>query len=458
MSARRGGSAVALTAARALLWAGAPGRPRRSSRLAWSPRGLGGVAAGVARGEPGSGLESEPRPRCGCEPWSGTRGKSSTSGSRLLGLTPGPECLESDLRPRASGGARTGSALLGSGLRLGALGPRALGIGGASPARAGRPGGPSVVGGAATAALSLSSAAGGGVNVFDRRMKRRQRSWAASRPNAESYDYLRQAVAEQIVDRLFDVSRMFPMALDVGAGRGYIAQHLNKETVELMIQTDTTHDALRRPLATEVETRCVVADEEFLPFPTDTFNLALSSLSLHWVNDLPAAFHQIHRVLKPDGVFVGAMLGGESLFELRGALQLAEMEREGGFSPHVSPFTTAADLGGLMTRAGFTMLTVDMDEIVVRYPTMFELMADLQGMGESNCTWNRKAMLHRDTMVAAAAIYKEMYGPTEDSIPATFQVLHMIGWKPHESQAKPAKRGSQTRSFGDLGRLEPKTK
>nr|XP_032812096.1 arginine-hydroxylase NDUFAF5, mitochondrial isoform X1 [Petromyzon marinus] len=451
MSARRGGSAGALTAARALLWAGAPGRPRRSSRLAWSPRGLGGVAAGVVRGEPGSGLESEPRPRCGCEPWSGTRAMRSTSGSRPLGLTPGPECLESDLRPPASG-----SALLGSGLRLGALGPRALGIGGATPARAVAPG--SGLRPAAAAALSHSSAAGGGVNVFDRRMKRRQRSWAASRPNAESYDYLRQTVAEQIVDRLFDVSRMFPMALDVGAGRGYIAQHLNKETVELMIQTDTTHDALRRPLATEVETRCVVADEEFLPFPADTFNLALSSLSLHWVNDLPAAFHQIHRVLKPDGVFLGAMLGGESLFELRGALQLAEMEREGGFSPHVSPFTTAADLGGLMTRAGFTMLTVDMDEIVVRYPTMFELMADLQGMGESNCTWNRKAMLHRDTMVAAAAIYKEMYGPTEDSIPATFQVLHMIGWKPHESQAKPAKRGSQTRSFGDLGRLEPKTK
>nr|XP_032812097.1 arginine-hydroxylase NDUFAF5, mitochondrial isoform X2 [Petromyzon marinus] len=385
MSARRGGSAGALTAARALLWAGAPGRPRRSSRLAWSPRGLGGVAAGVVRGEPGSGLESEPRPRCGCEPWSGTRAMRSTSGSRPLGLTPGPECLESDLRPPASG-----SALLGSGLRLGALGPRALGIGGATPARAVAPG--SGLRPAAAAALSHSSAAGGGVNVFDRRMKRRQRSWAASRPNAESYDYLRQTVAEQIVDRLFDVSRMFPMALDVGAGRGYIAQHLNKETVELMIQTDTTHDALRRPLATEVETRCVVADEEFLPFPADTFNLALSSLSLHWVNDLPAAFHQ------------------------------------------------------------------DMDEIVVRYPTMFELMADLQGMGESNCTWNRKAMLHRDTMVAAAAIYKEMYGPTEDSIPATFQVLHMIGWKPHESQAKPAKRGSQTRSFGDLGRLEPKTK
>ncbi|XP_075195398.1 arginine-hydroxylase NDUFAF5, mitochondrial isoform X2 [Anomaloglossus baeobatrachus] len=146
------------------------------------------------------------------------------------------------------------------------------------------------------------------------------------------------------------------------------------------------------------------------------------------------------------------MFGGETLYELRCSLQLAEIEREGGFSPHVSPFTAVNDLGNLMGRAGFNMLTVDTDEIQVHYPGMFELMKDLQGMGESNCAWNRRCLLHRDSMLAAAAIYREMYGEEDGSVPATFQIYCMIGWKPHESQAKPAKRGSATMSFGELGK------
>ncbi|XP_030107912.1 arginine-hydroxylase NDUFAF5, mitochondrial isoform X1 [Mus musculus] len=176
-------------------------------------------------------------------------------------------------------------------------------------------------------------------------------------------------------------------------------------------------------------------------------------LCLHWVNDLPRALEQIHYVLKPDGVFVGAMFGGDTLYELRCSLQLAETEREGGFSPHISPFTAVNDLGHLLGRAGFNTLTVDTDEIQVNYPGMFELMEDLKGMGESNCSWNRKALLHRDTMLAAAAVYREMYRNEDGSIPATFQIYHMIGWKYHDSQARPAERGSATVSFGELAKL-----
>uniref|UniRef100_A0A8D0EKC7 NADH:ubiquinone oxidoreductase complex assembly factor 5 n=1 Tax=Strix occidentalis caurina TaxID=311401 RepID=A0A8D0EKC7_STROC len=175
--------------------------------------------------------------------------------------------------------------------------------------------------------------------------------------------------------------------------------------------------------------------------------------SLHWVNDLPRAFKEIHQVLKPDGVFIGAMFGGDTLYELRCSLQLAELEREGGFSPHVSPFTAVSDLGHLLSRAGFNTLTVDTDEIQVNYPGLFEVMEDLQGMGESNCSWNRKPLLHRDTMLAAAAIYQEMYGNSDGSVPATFQIYYMIGWKFHESQARPAQRGSATVSFGDLAKI-----
>ncbi|XP_069090205.1 arginine-hydroxylase NDUFAF5, mitochondrial isoform X1 [Pleurodeles waltl] len=299
----------------------------------------------------------------------------------------------------------------------------------------------------------LTSRADGVLRVFDRNMKRKQKNWSAALPNAEHYNYLKEEVGGRIADRVFDVSRVFPLALDVGCGRGYIAQHLNKETVEKLFAVDISENALKNVVETEIPTSCIIADEEFLPFKEDIFDLVVSNLSLHWVNDLPGAFREIYHVLKQDGVFIGAMFGGETLYELRCSLQLAELEREGGFSPHVSPFTAVNDLGNLLARAGFNMLTVDTDEIEVRYPGMLEVMSDLQGMGESNCSWNRKSMLHRDTMLAASAIYKEMYGNDDGSVPATFQIFYMIGWKPHVSQAKPAKRGSATVSFGALGKV-----
>ncbi|XP_053317332.1 arginine-hydroxylase NDUFAF5, mitochondrial [Spea bombifrons] len=290
-------------------------------------------------------------------------------------------------------------------------------------------------------------------NVFDRSMKRRQRDWAASLPDGRQYDYLKEEVGGRIADRVFDVARTFPFALDLGCGKGYISQHLTKETVEKLVQTDMSAKALKSSAPSEIPTFSVIADEEFIPFKENTFDLVVSSLSLHWVNDLPRAFQEIHRVLKEDGVFIGAMFGGETLYELRCSLQLAEIEREGGFSPHVSPFTAVTDLGNLLGRAGFNMLTVDADEIQVHYPGMFEVMEDLKGMGESNCTWNRRSLLHRDSLLAAAAIYQEMYGEQDGSVPATFQIYYMIGWKPHVSQAKPAKRGSASASFGDLKKV-----
>ncbi|XP_004634399.1 arginine-hydroxylase NDUFAF5, mitochondrial isoform X1 [Octodon degus] len=299
----------------------------------------------------------------------------------------------------------------------------------------------------------LGSTSPGALNIFDRSLKRKQKNWAAQQPEPTRFDYLREEVGSQIADRVYDIARDFPLALDVGCGRGYIAQHLNKETIGKFFQTDIAENALKNSLETEIPTVSVLADEEFLPFQENTFDLVVSSLSLHWVNDLPRALEQIHYVLKPDGVFVGAMFGGDTLYELRCSLQLAETEREGGFSPHISPFTAVNDLGHLLGRAGFNTLTVDTDEIQVNYPGMFELMEDLQGMGESNCSWNRKALLHRDTMLAAAAVYREMYRNSDGSVPATYQIYHMIGWKYHDSQARPAERGSATVSFGELGKL-----
>ncbi|NWZ15143.1 NDUF5 hydroxylase, partial [Agelaius phoeniceus] len=300
----------------------------------------------------------------------------------------------------------------------------------------------------------------GALNPFDRRLKRKQKNWAALQAEPAKCDYLREEVGGRIADRVFDITRTFPLALDVGSGRGYIAQHLTKETVEKLIQVDIAENALKNAIESEIPTVRVVADEEFLPFKEDTFDLVVSSLRMgSHSHALCVCVLQIHQVLKPDGVFIGAMFGGDTLYELRCSLQLAELEREGGFSPHVSPFTAVADLGHLLSRAGFNTLTVDTDEIQVNYPGLFEVMEDLQGkyilcMGESNCSWNRKPLLHRETMLAAAAIYQEMYGNSKGSVPATFQIYYMIGWKYHESQAKPAQRGSATVSFGDLAKIE----
>ncbi|XP_053194620.1 arginine-hydroxylase NDUFAF5, mitochondrial [Scomber japonicus] len=303
----------------------------------------------------------------------------------------------------------------------------------------------------------MNNSSRGTMNVFDRTMKRKQKNWAAALQDGQQFDYLRDEVGSQVADRVYDVARTFPLALDIGGGKSHIAEHLSKEVVERLFLTDISETTLKHRRPSEIPTQCFLADEEFLPFPENTFDLVMSSLSLHWINDLPGALRQIHQVLKPDGVFIGAMVGGETLYELRCSLQLAETEREGGFSPHVSPYTAVTDLGNLLGQSGFTLLTVDVDEVQVHYPGIIEVMTDLQGMGESNCAWNRRSLLHRDTILAAAAIYKEMYGNKDGSIPATFEILYMIGWKPHESQAKPAKRGSATVSFGDLSNISQPT-
>lgn len=178
----------------------------------------------------------------------------------------------------------------------------------------------------------------------------------------------------------------------------------------------------------------------------------MSSLSLHWVNNLPGCMQQIFKCLKPDGVFMAVLFGGDTLFELRSSLQLAELERKGGISPHISPFVQTQDIGSLLNRAGFKMLTIDTDEMVIGYPSMFELMFDLKGMAENNAALNRPLHLSRDVMVAAAAIYTELY-KVENGVSATFQLIHFVGWKPGPNQPKPLERGSANASFKDLGNI-----
>lgn len=195
----------------------------------------------------------------------------------------------------------------------------------------------------------------------------------------------------------------------------------------------------------------MLADEEHLPYEANTFDAVLSSLSMHWINDLPSVLAQINHVLKPDCPFIGAMFGGDTLFELRTSLQLADLERRGGVSPHVSPLADVRDMGGLLQKAGFKMLTVDVDDITVDYPDTFALMQDLQAMGESNAIIGREpGAIKKDVLLANEGIYRELHGNKDGSIPATFRIIYMIGWKEGPNQQTPLARGSGQVNMKDI--------
>ncbi|KAG6850925.1 hypothetical protein H0H93_006751 [Arthromyces matolae] len=294
----------------------------------------------------------------------------------------------------------------------------------------------------------------GPYQVFDRSVKNIQRDMAATRDGgnrSRTVDYVRDEVADRMMERFLDIKRNFNSILDLGSGPGHFSRLLESDKTKKCIMVDASKATLHREPDSEfeVEIERIHAEEEDLlqVIEPGSQEAVVSCLSLHWVNDLPGVLVQIRESLKPDGLFLGAMFGGETLFELRTALQLAEVEREGGISPHVSPMTAEGDLdtkdvSNLLGRAGFTLLTVDIDEVKVAYPSMWELLEDISDMGEGNAVIGRRNMIKRDTLAAASAIYKELHGNEDGTIPATFQVIYMIGWKPAPTQPKPLDRGS----------------
>ncbi|GAA5875997.1 hypothetical protein JCM3774_002309 [Rhodotorula dairenensis] len=302
---------------------------------------------------------------------------------------------------------------------------------------------------------SFAPSAASPFSVFDRNLKTAQRDRAArNKERSRLTDYVKDDVAQSMVDRLLDIKRRYPLVLDVGSGPGFLAKHIDPEITQKMILVDSSREMLYRDedLPAEIPLERIHLDEEALAshFEENSHDCIMSCLSMHWVNDLPGTLIQIKRTLKPDGVFIGSMFGGDTLFELRTALQLAENEREGGISPRVSPMTDSQSVTSLLNRAGFALSTVDVDEIQIAYPSIYELIDDLKWMGEGNAVVNRRKTLDPETLFAAGEIYKELHGLEDGSIPATFQIMHMIGWKPDASQPKPAKRGSGTTNLADV--------
>ncbi len=285
--------------------------------------------------------------------------------------------------------------------------------------------------------------------LFDRRAWRLHRERAARRG---CVDFLHVEVARRIVERLDDVGRQFRRALDLGSHNGALSRALaGRPGIDQVAAAEPALAFLARNEAT-----AVAADPELLPFHDASFDLAVSALALHWVADLPGALIQLRRALKPDGLFIGAMLGGATLAELRTALIEAELTEEGGASPRVSPATDLRDAAGLLQRAGFAMPVADAELVTVTYPGALALMHDLRAMGETNAlSARRRTLLRRSTLARAVAVYRERFGLPDGRIPASFEILFLTGWAPDASQPQPLRPGSAAHRLADaLGTIE----
>jgi SAM-dependent methyltransferase len=262
-----------------------------------------------------------------------------------------------------------------------------------------------------------------GPQIFDRSLLRaRQRRARSLGPET----FLLDRVADDLAERFSAVLRHFDIAVDLG----------------------TPTDAVRRALVASGKVTTIIA--------AGSLDLVTSALALQFVNDLPGTLIQIRRALKPDGLLLAALVGGESLAELREAIAAAESEIEGGISPRVAPFADVRELGALLQRAGFALPVVDNERLVVRYDSVFALMRDLRRMGATNVLRERRRKpLKRTTLQAMAQIYARRFSDPDGRLRASFDIIWLSGWAPHESQQKPLKPGSAVQRLADaLGTSE----
>jgi SAM-dependent methyltransferase len=288
--------------------------------------------------------------------------------------------------------------------------------------------------------------------LFDRALlARRLKRAAASFAQAA---FLKERVSEDMLDTLAAINRSFPLALDLGARGGVFGRMLRASPVAgkvgFLIEADLATDML--------PDGGVALDDEALPFGDDSLNLIVSGLSLHAVNDLPGALVQILRALTPDGLFIGALFGGETLKELRTCLMEAEIELRGGYGPRIAPFAESPDLIDLMKRVGYAMPVVDCDRVSVSYEHPLRLLADLRRMGETNVLTERpRKGLNKAILTRMCELYVERFSNAEGRVTATFEIVTLSGWKPHESQQKPLRPGSAKMRLADaLGVKETK--
>jgi SAM-dependent methyltransferase len=290
-----------------------------------------------------------------------------------------------------------------------------------------------------------------GPTIFDRSLLR-ARQQRARTLGAETF--LLDRVAAELGERLSVVLRQFERAVDLGTPTDAVRRVL---AASGKIATIVAAEPAAARL--DASSQGVAVDEEALPFADGSLDLVVSALSLQFVNDLPGTLIQIRRALKPDGLLLAALVGGDSLSELREAFAEAESEIEGGVSPRVAPFADVRELGALLQRAGFALPVVDADRLTVRYASVFALMRDLRRMGATNIlSERRRTPLRRATLQRMAEIYVRRFADPDGRLRATFEIAWLTGWAPHESQQKPLKPGSAAQRLADaLGSKEIST-
>ena len=278
--------------------------------------------------------------------------------------------------------------------------------------------------------------------IFDRLLQRRRRSRAA----ALSANFLLDHVAGELADRLSVVLRRFNVGVDLGTPGDAVRRSLRRLGAGMIVGADVI--ARGKPF--------VVADEEALPFRDSSLDFVVSGLALHFANDLPGVLAQIRRALKPDGLFLAAILGGETLTELRQAFAEAESEIEDGASPRVAPFADLRQLGALLQRAGFALPVTDVERVTVRYSSVFDLMHDLRRMGAANTlVARRRVPLRRTTLMQMADVYARRFADADGRIRTTFDIVWLSGWAPHPNQQQPLRPGSAKARLADaLGTRE----
>ena len=279
--------------------------------------------------------------------------------------------------------------------------------------------------------------------IFDRQLLRARRLRAAALGPST---FLVERVAEDMSDRLASVLRRFDCAVDLGTPTDAVRRVLaGSGKVATIVAANAEAGACSHAgLA-------VAADVEALPFRDASLDLVASALALQFVNDLPGALVQIRRALKPDGLLLAALVGGDTLTELRQAFAAAESEIEDGISPRVAPFADVRDMGALLQRAGFALPVTDTDRVIARYASPISLMHDLRRMGATNpLTERRRRPLRRATLERMMAIYAERFADPDGRIRATFEIVWLSGWAPHESQQKPLAPGSATHRLADM--------
>ena len=281
-----------------------------------------------------------------------------------------------------------------------------------------------------------------GPKIFDRRLLRARQARARKLGPAT---FLLDRTASELGERLSAVLRQFSIAVDLGTPTDVVRQVLAASGKAGTIVAATVHS---NPGGRSFLS--VAADEETLPFANASLDLVVSALALQFVNDLPGTLIQIRRALKPDGLLLAALVGGESLSELREAIAAAEIEIEGGVSPHIAPFADVRELGALLQRAGFALPVVDSERLVVRYDSISALIRDLRHMGATNIlNERRRKPLKRATVQRMADVYRERFADEDGRVRASFEIIWLSGWAPHEGQQKPLRPGSARRRLSD---------